>query len=310
MTRVAGARRYALLPALYLISASLFVPNVVAQSTPSSGLPEALKGINLADGVCRPEARVDEAPIISPPTKVVQPDLSCAVTPTDAASWLNVSETLFVDTRLPAEYAVFGIPGAVNMPVSDLMVKSYLVRKRIVLFGSGKGEEELYRACTSLKRQGFARVHVLRGGVAQWRVAKLPLIGRVPVAALLSRIDAAELLRESAFDDNVVLVVPNRASMKTRLPSSFALPGANAESIKTLLERRGKELKGAPMASVILVAGSDLDDQEIDLIRQALSPVPILFFTGDSNALVQFATRQDLMLKAYARGPKKPGCGY
>jgi len=282
----------------------------MAQTSAGGGLPDALKGINPANGSCRREDSAAGAPaaVVAAPVQP-EPDLSCAIAASDALFWLDAPDALFVDTRLPAEHAQFGIRGSVNLAALDLRTKPYLKSKRIVLFGNGKGEQENYRACAQLKRDGFAQVRVLRGGIAMWHLAQLPLVGRsVPNGGLVG-LDTAEFWQEAKFDDNVVLVSPARREVQSNLSFSVLLAQPSAEAIKSVLERRRKELKGTPMAAVVLVAGNEVSEVQLAQIQQSLKPIPVLLYADTHEALTRHLARQQVVWSAYARGPKKPACG-
>lgn len=283
---------------------------VSAQGNAGGGLPDALKGISPANGSCRRDDSAAVAPgaVVAAPV-LPEPDLSCAIAANDALSWLDAPDALFVDTRLPAEHAQFGIRGSVNLAALDLRTKPYLKAKRIVLFGNGKGEQENYRACAQLKRAGFAQVRVLRGGIAMWQLAQQPLVGRSMPNGAMVGLDAAEFWQEAKFDDNVVLVNPTRREVQANLSFSVLLDQPSADAIKAVLERRRKELKGAPMAAVVLVAGKELTEAQLAQIQQALKPIPVLLYTDSNEALTRHMARQQAVWTAHARGPKKPACG-
>lgn len=281
-----------------------------AQASAPNAAPDGFKEIKRSDGVCRRDADgAGNAVELPEGPPLPEPDLSCAVSPADAQAWADAANTVFVDTRLPVEFGQFGIRGAVNLGLSDLQTKPYLMSKRLVLLGSGKAEQALYQACAVLKRQGFAQVRVVRGGMASWHASQLALIGRPPSAAALSRIDPAELWRESKFDDNVVMVAASQAALQANLSFSVVLPQVSAYAIKAILDRRRKELKGAPVAAVVLAAGPELSDQQLLQIQQALKPVPVLLYADTADALARQVARQTATWTAQARGPKRPGCG-
>ena len=86
---------------------------------------------------------------------------------------------IVVDARNPDEFAGGHIPGACNVPVSDMpseldqiaSAKNSLV---VTTCGSsGRGE----KAAQVMAESGFAHVAVLRGGLAAWRQAGLPVEG-------------------------------------------------------------------------------------------------------------------------------------
>lgn len=293
--------------ALLMISLPFDSTAEVAQP---QGVFDALKGIRQAVGSCRRDNEANpaakEGPVAAP---LLDADLSCAISPGDAMRWLEAANTIFVDTRPAPEHGQFGIRGAVNVRPSELKTKTYLQRKRIVLFGVGVGDQELYRACSGLKQAGFGQVHVLRGGLALWSAFRLPLIGAPPSGSLMSRLSAAQLWQESRYDDNVVVVFPSMSAGRENLPYSVLLMTPTAEGVRGVLERRRKELKGAPVASVILVAGAEMNDQQFEQLQQKLGAIPLLLYAESLGALDRQLSSQKAMWAAQSRGPKRPGCG-
>ncbi len=88
---------------------------------------------------------------------------------------------LVVDARNPDEFADGHIPGARNVPVTEMpseldqiaSAKNALV---VTTCGSsGRGE----KAAQVMVESGFEHVAVLRGGLAAWRQAGLPIEGEV-----------------------------------------------------------------------------------------------------------------------------------
>ncbi len=88
---------------------------------------------------------------------------------------------IVVDARNPDEFADGHIPGARNVPVTEMpseldqiaSAKNALV---VTTCGSsGRGE----KAAQVMAESGFTHVAVLRGGLAAWRQAGLPVEGEV-----------------------------------------------------------------------------------------------------------------------------------
>jgi rhodanese-related sulfurtransferase len=98
--------------------------------------------------------------------------------------WVNTAEAthlitredaLVVDVRDPGEYGAGHILGAKNVPLSRLDDGELAKRKErpvIVYCDSG---ERAGKALSALKKQGFARVVNLSGGIGAWQQAGLPV---------------------------------------------------------------------------------------------------------------------------------------
>jgi rhodanese-related sulfurtransferase len=283
--------------------------SATAQLVPGTELPRALKDIKPSSSICRRDEGVqpgsDSASAVPEPT----PDLSCAIAPPELAAMRDRPDTVLIDTRPRSEHNSFRIGGALGMTVSELHTKSMLRGKNLVLIGDGKAERELYAACTDLKARGFRQVKVLRGGMPSWLVHGGAVEGRGPDVMQALRLDSAQLWGESQFDANLVLVAPDRQAIRSRLPFSMPVPGTSAAAVKGVIERRRKEVKGAPLASVVLVTSGATTDDVLKQMVSALQPVPVLLYTESPDTY----TRQFAQLKAtwdaQARGPKQLPCG-
>jgi len=275
----------------------------------AQGLPGPLKDVPRSDGMCRRDTETKASPDGPVRPTLLAPDLACAVSPTAALAWVGAEDTLFVDTRPPFQFSQFTIRDAVNMNAGDMRSKSYLKSKRLVLFGSGKGDYVLYRECARLRNDGFGQVHVLRGGLNTWQASHQPLLGRPPDGAGGLLLGAGELLEEAEFEGNVVLVTAGLQQAQRHLPSSILVPQATSRVLTAALERRSKELKGAPMASLVLVAEPGVGIEEFGRLQQAILPTPLLVYSGAGDAIVSHIARQDAVWSAQARGPRQPSCG-
>ncbi len=299
--------QYRLSLKILMIVVGLWNVEISAQATTAHAFSDALKNIKQATGVCRKDDGFSNGTITSLPGS--EPDLKCALPVTEVKSLLSNANTLLVDLRSNAEYQSFHINGALNLNTSDLHSKPYWRKKTVVLIGSGKAERELYSECTRLKQLGYQQVRVLRGGMLLWLASDQPVVGQAPATSQLARLPAAEFWLESQNSDNLVLLSKERSALRSDVSFSVALPQITGEAIKAILERRRKELKNAPLASVVLVAPSIITDEHINQLQKILLPVPLLVYTDTKEALQRQSVLQKSVWLAQARGPKQPGCG-
>lgn len=277
-----------------------------AQVASADGLPEALKGIQRATGVCR---RDDAAPVLgTAAAPAVSPDLGCAISPAELRPMLALTDTAVVDLRAPTAYQAFHIEGALNLSSLDLHSKPYWRSKAVVLVGDGRAEHELYRECTRLKRLGYKRVAVLRGGMPLWLAAGQPAAGRAPAATQLARLTASEFRQESGHMNNLVVLSKLQSALQSDFPNVPMLPEVTPASLKAMLDRQRKERKTA-LSAVVLATHSGVADQEIALMQNALMPIPLLVYTDTREAYVRQVAVQKAIWSAQARGPKLPACG-
>jgi rhodanese-related sulfurtransferase len=281
-----------------------------AQTQPGIPMPEALKNIKPAAGVCLREAAVSpKARVFAKADEAARPDLSCAIVPAELSRLLKRPDTVLIDVRNATDYAAFHIEGVLNTTVSELHIKRFLRGKTVVLIGSGKAERELYTACTRLKTHGFRQVKVLHGGMPSWLSFGQAVLGRVPNAAQLARLTPSELWIESRFDANLLLVARSQEEIQRQLSSSMLIPDESPAAVQAAIERRRKQPKKAPLAAVVLVTAAGSDNETVQRLRQAIQPIPLLVYTNTADAYAHQLAQQKAVWAAQARGPKQPACG-
>jgi rhodanese-related sulfurtransferase len=223
---------------------------------------------------------------------------------------MNKPDTVLIDVRTAADFQTFHIADAINVDASVVKSKAFWRGKQVILIGSGKSEGELYAACTELKSRGFAKVRVLRGGLAAWIAAGQSVAGHPPSLAEMIQLSAIELWQESRFVDNVVLQSAARPDMADPLAAPVVVPQTTASAIKQVLARRAIELKNAPFATLIVVAEPGLTPAAQAALAHELMPLPALIYTDSATAYVKQMAVQEKVWTAHARGPKQPpGCG-
>ena len=97
------------------------------------------------------------------------------VTPAQATHLINREDALVVDVRDPGEYGAGHILGAKNVPLSRLDDGELAKRKERPVIVYCDGGERAGKAISVLKKQGFARVVNLSGGIKAWQQAGLPV---------------------------------------------------------------------------------------------------------------------------------------
>jgi rhodanese-related sulfurtransferase len=95
----------------------------------------------------------------------------------EATRLINQGPHLVLDVRDTTEYAAGHLPKARNIPVRELSTRIEEIAKykdKPVLV-TCKGGARAAAACRFLKRSGFNNVFQLRGGIAAWEQASLPV---------------------------------------------------------------------------------------------------------------------------------------
>jgi rhodanese-related sulfurtransferase len=295
-----------ILRALLVSVLCVFTSTTSALAEPSNqSIPEALKGIKQANGVCSKETFSNSFGNDGKERRAFVPDLSCGRSRSDVAKSLKESDTVVIDTRVSIQYVNSHVDGAISLPLDAIKTKTFLRNKEIILVGSGKSEEELYTACAELKANGFRKATVLKGGMPMWLASSQssePKIEDIPSIELT----AAQLWSESQFQANLV-VVGGDDEMYRQLPSSSLLKDTNSSTIRAAIEKRRRNKK-ASIAAVVIVNAS-LDDKEVQKLRNDLSSVPLLIYRGTAEAYKRAISQQNAVWLAQAKGPKQPRCG-
>jgi rhodanese-related sulfurtransferase len=282
---------------------------VAAQSVrPGSDLPAALQGIQPA-GSCRKDPALAPDGPAHTANAAAEPDLSCAMPAADLLAWLGRPATAVLDVRSAQDYEQAHIDGAMHMPMSGLGAPDFLRQRSLVLVGSGKAEREVYVACARLKARGFATVRVLQGGLAQWQAEGHRVLAREATPLRTTRLSTAELWAESQFDANLVLTTPAQARLRGQLRLAMAVPDAQPATLQSLLQRRRKELRNAPLAAVVLAVDPGTGEDALRRVQAAIAPVPLLVYALPFEQFSREMAQQKALWASHARGPKQPPCG-
>jgi len=94
------------------------------------------------------------------PTKGVQ-----SISVAQLKSMLNDKDKVFIDVRTPTEYKGRNIPQFKNIPLGSSFDKLPKDKEIVVICQSGMRSSQ---ACKQLKKQGFARVTNVRGGMSAY----------------------------------------------------------------------------------------------------------------------------------------------
>ena len=100
-----------------------------------------------------------------------------AVNPTEAIQLVNHANAVLVDVRTAGDYKSGHIAEARNIPTKELSerVKELNKFKEVPVILYDQNGQQAGSAGNTLKKQGFATVHTLKGGLAAWQNANLPV---------------------------------------------------------------------------------------------------------------------------------------
>jgi rhodanese-related sulfurtransferase len=96
------------------------------------------------------------------------------VTPAQATQLINREDALVLDVREPGEYEAGHVLGAKNVPLARVDSTDLKRKDKTIIVYCGTGERAP-KAAAALKKQGFAKVVNLAGGLAAWKQAGLPV---------------------------------------------------------------------------------------------------------------------------------------
>jgi rhodanese-related sulfurtransferase len=100
------------------------------------------------------------------------------LSPQQAIFLMNREQAILLDVRDTNSFAKAHITTSINIPFSELATKvkqldSYRERPIIINYNQGQAH---YRITKLLKNAGFSRIYHLKGGIASWKSAALPLV--------------------------------------------------------------------------------------------------------------------------------------
>lgn len=101
-----------------------------------------------------------------------------SISPSESTQMINRDDALILDVRENNEFSEGHIINALHIPLSSLKTRmseleKHKTKKIIIACRSGHRSSQ---ACANLKKEGFAEVFNLSGGVMAWENANLPLI--------------------------------------------------------------------------------------------------------------------------------------
>jgi rhodanese-related sulfurtransferase len=136
-----------------------------------------------------------------------------------------------VDLQLSEEYAAFHLPGAENIPMTDLPTASFTASEPVLLYAAD--EAQAAQAWVLLKSRGYPAVYTLGGGLAAWKSDVLsPQLPAAPVGDALDEARARAALarhfggQPRGLVDAAPPVVPAAPAMAA--PATGSTPDAAA----------------------------------------------------------------------------------
>jgi rhodanese-related sulfurtransferase len=276
-----------------------------AGSQPIDGIETILKDNNPAQP-CGRDKPSKPKPVNFISVQEVKPDMDCAIMPNELAQQSHQPDTLLADTRSQSDYAGYHIDGAVNINPVQLRSKPFLSDKAVMLIGDGKSERQLYIECKRLITAGYKRVRVLRGGMLAWLSTGHVVAGQSPDPRQLGTLSPEELWQASQFKPNLIFITTGQKALHKQIKGSVFVSSEQPETIQATIKQHIRHANSRFVATVILVTGKLFNS---DALSRAISPVPLLVYSGTAEAYGNHLSQQVAVWDAYAHGPKQPpGC--
>jgi len=100
-----------------------------------------------------------------------------SVDPLGATELINHRDAIVVDVRPAADFAKGHIINAQNIPMNGFknQIASLQKHKEKPIVVNCRSGSQSSAACQHLRKEGFAEVYNLRGGILAWQSANLPL---------------------------------------------------------------------------------------------------------------------------------------
>ena len=90
------------------------------------------------------------------------------VTAEELDNWLKENDVVLIDVRLPEEYEIDFIPGALFMPLPQFTGKNVACEKKTILYcRSGRRSEAACRLVLAINKA--ADIYNLEGGILEWK---------------------------------------------------------------------------------------------------------------------------------------------
>ncbi|MCE1186124.1 MAG: rhodanese-like domain-containing protein, partial [Rhodocyclales bacterium] len=272
-----------------------------------NSIPPALKDVKPADGVCRKEDFTSAA--AQDVFGMLKPDLGCSMSAGDVGARLSDPRLAVMDLRHASEYEKFHIENALSVDLVALLSKPYWRNKSVLLVGDGKFDHDIYLSCTRLKQAGYKQVHVLSGGMLAWLEQNMPVVGRPLSLQQQAHLNDYEFWRITRNEGVLVLLDKTITGFQQEFPQALVLPQITPEALRSILDKKRKMLKGQRFVSVVLVLRSELGDESLRILQQAVAPESLLVYAQGLDLYKKQVSTQKAVWAAHAKGPKQLGCG-
>ena len=203
---------------------------------------------------------------------------------------------MIIDIRDSGKFNLCHIAGAVNWPWTMLKNFGSLKKRRIVIHGSGSDDGAVVREALGLMQAGFESVHVLRGGVRAWMLAKFPVLGPGVESARAGFVEAADFFSSSQDDWLVFQLEGADGSADGRLPGTVAFRADTDHPAIFAAELRSKLALSPRVSKILFISGEGERYEAIEKNLRAGFRVPIFYLDGGDRAYRRLVAQRSAML--------------
>ena len=177
--------------------------------------------------------------------KTKRRDPTCLLSAKAAIDQYKKKKLKIIDVRDPEAFALYRIPGSLNISLHAVKTKSFLKHHPIGLVDEGHSSGKLESVCTDLKKQGFQKLIVVDGGLSAWREHHGPIAGDALAQQTLNRLAADALFGARRYADWLVVDISGKPHPKARKwlpPNAVVLkPPVSATQIKRRIQQARKK---------------------------------------------------------------------
>lgn len=297
-------------PAIRL--ASTFLAFAVASPAAATNLESRSPVLERSCPVVVPE--LNKPASLEPSTAPMTPkqrDSSCYIAGDSAQASIDRGRAVLVDIRSAEAFQRHHVPGSLNMPLHAIRTKAFLRSNPVILLDDGLSAETLEGACADLRRNGFAQVNVLRGGIRVWAEQGRPVIGDRLAIAELKWLSPNALFVERRYDDWLVLDFSQKhdpVALKW-LPRNVerinaARPNATA-IVKKAVEHKAKN---RPWLNVLVVNDDGEGYDKLGSLMRKAGIKHEAYLTGGIRGYRDFLSNQVAMWDRKSQSSRVPAC--
>ena len=240
--------------------------------------------------------------LISPRSQKRVADLY--VSPELAYQYVKNAGALIIDVSPSHDFEKRHIPKSLNIPLFSVKYQKFLKHRHIILVNQGGDLASLEHCAAELKDLGFNKVSVIKGGLAAWYRAQLPVGGDPQAWKSVAVIQPISFWADRNYDDWKIIVICSGAQygqVKKIFPQSECITASRGspEKSEVLLGEYLKRKFPKGYQGYVLVTNMDGDYRNLRKIGESF---PNLFYLkGGIRGYIDFLMMQAAIKKDHNR---------